>query len=658
MSNHKDLQKLTAAGLLISLGIIYGDIGTSPLYVFKAIIGSEHSSFSQQISQTLVLGGVSLIFWTLTLQTTLKYVVITLRADNKGEGGIFSLFSLVRRKAKWLIVPAVIGGCALLADGIITPPITISSAIEGLQVYYPRLPTVQIVIAIIAGLFIIQQFGTSLVGKAFGPIMFIWFTMMGVLGLSYIAQMPMILKALNPYYAYQLLTSDYNAFIILGAVFLCTTGAEALYSDLGHCGRNNIRISWIYVKTCLVLNYLGQAVWLLQREGKVIDLSINNPFYKIMPEWFLIFGIGIATIAAVIASQALISGSFTLIAEAVRLNLWPKVRINYPSEQKGQLYVPSVNWLLCAGCIGVVLLFKHSAKMEAAYGLSITVAMLMTTILVSKFLQRKKLPAYIIGSFLVVYLFIEGTFLLGNLVKFIHGGWFTLSIGLVLFIVMWTWHTARKIKNRYVKFIEIDDYFNIIKEMSEDEGVPKYASQLVYLTSANFNSEIESKIIYSILQKQPKRADVYWLVHVDVVDEPYKREYEVDFLVPGKLIRIDFKLGFRVEQQINLLFRKVVEDLVRNGEVDITSKYKSLNKHKIVGDFRFVVIEKVLSRSHNLSFYERFVMYIYALLKKVSLSEERNFGLDLSFVTVEKVPLMLTSPDTVDLQRVTASNPI
>nr|WP_221229849.1 KUP/HAK/KT family potassium transporter [Mucilaginibacter phyllosphaerae] len=646
------MQKLSAAGLLISLGIIYGDIGTSPLYVFKAIIGSEHSSNSQPISQALVLGGVSLIFWTLTLQTTLKYVIITLRADNKGEGGIFSLFSLVRRKAKWLIVPAVIGGCALLADGIITPPITISSAIEGLQTYYPHLPTVQIVIAIIAGLFIIQQFGTSLVGKAFGPIMFIWFTMMGVLGFSYIIQMPSIVKALNPYYAYQLLTSDYNAFIILGAVFLCTTGAEALYSDLGHCGRDNIRISWIYVKACLVLNYLGQAAWLLQREGQVINLNMNNPFYKIMPDWFLIFGIGIATIAAVIASQALISGSFTLIAEAVRLNLWPKVRINYPSEQKGQLYVPSVNWLLCAGCIGVVVLFKHSAKMEAAYGLSITVAMLMTTILVSKFLQRKKVPAYIIGTFLLVYLVIEGTFLLGNLVKFIHGGWFTLSIGLVLFIIMWTWHNARKIKNRYVKFIEIDDYFSIIKEMSEDESVPKYASQLVYLTSANFNSEVESKIIYSILQKQPKRADVYWLVHVDVVDEPYKSEYEVDFLVPGKLIRIDFKLGFRVEQQINLLFRKVVEDLVKNGEVDITSTYKSLNKHKIVGDFRFVVIEKVLSRSHNLSFYEKVIMFFYTQLKKISLSEERNFGLDLSFVTVEKVPLMLTSPESVKLERI------
>ncbi|MDB5136085.1 MAG: potassium transport protein Kup [Mucilaginibacter sp.] len=646
MTTHKDLQKLSVAGLLISLGIIYGDIGTSPLYVFKAIVGFQH------ISETLILGGVSCIFWTLTLQTTLKYVVITLRADNKGEGGIFSLFSLVRRKAKWLIVPAVVGGCALLADGIITPPITISSAIEGLQTFYPHLHTVPIVIAIIIALFIIQQFGTSLVGKAFGPMMFIWFTMMGVLGFALIIQSPSIFKALNPYYAYILLSTNPNALIIIGAVFLCTTGAEALYSDLGHCGRKNIQISWIYVKSCLVLNYLGQAVWLLQHNGSKMDLNLHNPFYAIMPSWFLLYGIGIATVAAIIASQALISGSFTLIAEAVRLNLWPKVRINYPTEQKGQLYVPSVNWLLCAGCVGVVLLFRFSANMEAAYGLSITVAMLMTTILVSKFLAKRKFPTYVIAIFLIVYLFIEGVFLTGNLVKFVHGGWFTLSIGAVLFSIMWSWHTARKIRNRYVKFIAIEDYFNIIKELSDDETVPKYASQLVYLTSANFNSEVESKIVYSILQKQPKRADVYWLVHVDVVDEPYKREYEVDFLVPNKLIRIDFKLGFRVEQQINLLFRKVVEDLVKKGEVNITSTYKSLSRHKIVGDFRFVVIEKVVSRSHNLSFYEKAIMVFYFYLKKVSLSEERGFGLDLSFVTVEKVPLMLADPETVEIQRV------
>jgi KUP system potassium uptake protein len=561
---------------------------------------------------------------------------------------------LVRRRAKWLIIPAIVGGCALLADGIITPPITISSAIEGLHTIYPAVPTMYVVMAIIVGLFFIQQFGTSLVGKAFGPIMFLWFSMMGILGIGFIIQMPGVIKALNPYYAYHLLANHdlHAAFGVLGAVFLCTTGAEALYSDLGHCGRSNIRISWIFVKTCLILNYLGQAVWLLQHEGQVLDLNKLNPFYQIMPPWFLIFGIGIATVAAVIASQALISGSYTLIAEAVRLNLWPKVKINYPSEQKGQLYVPSINWIMCAGCIGVVCLFRESARMEAAYGLSITVAMLMTTILVSKFLKRRKVPSYLINLFLVVYLLVEGIFLSGNLGKFVDGGWFTLSIGALLFSVMWSWHTARRIRNRYVKFVEIEDYYQILNELSDDETVPKYASQLVYLTSANFNSEIESKIIYSILQKQPKRADVYWLVHVDVMDEPYTRDYEVDFLVPNKLIRIDFKLGFRVEQQINLLFRKVVEDLVKKGEVDITSRYKSLNQRKIVGDFRFVVIEKVLSRSHSLSFYERIIMAIHTQLKKVSISEERGFGLDLSFVTVEKVPLMLTDPEAVVINRV------
>jgi len=651
-SNNNHFTKLSAAGFLISLGIIYGDIGTSPLYVFTAIVGKD------AINADLILGGISCIFWTLTLQTTLKYVVITLRADNKGEGGIFALFSLVRRRAKWLLIPAIIGGCALLADGIITPPITVSSAIEGLDILYPHLPTVYIVIVILTGLFLIQRFGTALVGKGFGPIMFIWFTMMGVLGMSFIVQMPSIFKALNPYYAIHLLLNDPNFFIVLGAVFLCTTGAEALYSDLGHCGKSNIRVSWIYVKTTLVLNYLGQGVWLLQNTGKYLVHQEGthtvhiNPFYHIMPQWFLIYGIGIATVAAVIASQALISGSFTLIAEAIRLNLWPKLKIVYPTDERGQLYVPSVNWLLWAGCLGVVALFKHSENMEAAYGLSITIAMLMTTILVSRFLKAKNFPMYLIYIFLAVYISIETTFLASNMFKFLHGGWFTVTIGIVLFSVMWAWHTARKIRNRYVKFIEVSDYFPIIKELSEDETVPKYASQLVYLTSANFDSEIESKIIYSILQKQPKRADVYWLVHVNVMDEPHLREYDVKVLIPNKLIRIDFRLGFRVDQGVNILFRKVVEDLVKNGEVDITSQYKSLNKHRIVGDFRFIVLEKILSRSHNLSFYEKFIMNYYFLLKKGSLSEERSFGLDLSFVTVEKVPLMLSDPNSVELRRI------
>jgi KUP system potassium uptake protein len=644
MSNHNNLNKLSAAGLLISLGIIYGDIGTSPLYVFKAIIGPN------EITPQLILGGLSCVFWTLTLQTTIKYVLITLKADNKGEGGIFSLYSLVKRKSKWLIIPAIIGGCALLADGIITPPITISAAIEGLEIFYPNLQTIPIVIIIITFLFIIQQFGTSLVGKAFGPIMFIWFTMMGLLGINYIIQYPIILKALNPYYAYDLLVHSPGSLAILGAVFLCTTGAEALYSDLGHCGRKNIRISWIYVKTCLLLNYFGQGVYLWQIQGEL--LVDRNPFYRMMPEWFLIFGISIATVAAVIASQALISGSFTLIAEAVRLNIWPKVKINYPSEEKGQLYVPSMNWLLWIGCLVVVYYFERSENMEAAYGLSITLAMLMTTILVAVYLKKRKYPNYIIVVFLIIYGSIELLFFSGNVLKFMHGGWFTVLIGTILFTVMWAWYNARKIKNRYLKFIEIEKYYDIITALSNDETVPKYASQLVYLTSANFASEIEAKIIYSIIQKKPKRADVYWLVHLDVVDEPYRSEYKVEHLIEGKLIRIDFKLGFRVEQKISLLFRKVVEDLVKNKEVSIISQYKSLNKFDITGDFRFVVLEKVISRANKFSFWEKITLDYYLLLKHFSLSEERGFGLDLSFVSVEKVPLMVTDNEQITLERI------
>ncbi len=644
METSKNIHRLSSAGLLVSLGIIFGDIGTSPLYVFKAIVGE------QSINSSLILGALSCIFWTLTLQTTVKYVLITLRADNKGEGGIFSLFSLVRRRHKWLVFPAMVGGAALMADGMITPPITVSSAIEGLEIFYPGLHTVPIIIAIISGLFIVQRFGTSVVGRAFGPVMFLWFTMMALLGGVHVLQDPGIFRAINPWYAYDLLSNYPSAWLILGAVFLCTTGAEALYSDLGHCGRANIRVSWIYVKACLLLNYFGQGVWLLRHEGA--QLREGNPFYLIMPEWFIPYGIAIATMAAVIASQAMISGSFTLIAEAVRLNLWPKVRINYPSNQKGQLYVPSVNVLLWTGCLLVVLIFQRSANMEAAYGLAINLTFLMTTVLLTVYLYRRHVPKFLIGLFLVTYLLIEGAFLVGNAAKIMHGGWLTLLLASIVFAIMLVWWWARRIKNNFVPFVEIENYYGILKELSVDESVPRFASQLVYLTSANFSSEIESKIMYSILQKKPKRADVYWLVHVDVTDAPYTSEYKVDQLVPGKLIRIDFRLGFRVEQRISLLFRKVVEDLVKNKEVDITSRYKTLNKYRMVGDFRFVVLEKVVSRSNDLGMVKRIVLDVYNLLRKVSLSEERGFGLDSSFVTVERVPLIISETKEVKIQRV------
>ncbi|KRT15606.1 potassium transporter Kup [Pedobacter ginsenosidimutans] len=649
MSNHKNVNALTAGGVLISLGIVFGDIGTSPLYtlnaIFTTILGGK-----QDINPTNVLGVLSCIIWTLTLQTTIKYVIITLRADNKGEGGIFSLFSLVRKKAKWLVVPAVVGGCALLADGIITPSITVTSAIEGLTNKF-EVPVIPIVLSILTILFIIQQFGTNLVGKLFGPVMFVWFAVLGVLGMSFIVKDFTILKAFNPYYAIHLLVTNKLAFLILGGVFLCTTGAEALYSDLGHCGRNNIRISWIFVKLTLILNYLGQGVWILQNSGSYVPGAKMNPFFQIVPDQFQIPMVILATMAAVIASQALISGSFTLIAEAVRLNLWPKIKIVYPSVSKGQLYVPSINWMLWIGCCGIVLLFQKAEKMDAAYGLSITIAMLMTTILVSFYLRSRRFPKYLVAIFFFTYVIIEGTFLISNLTKFLHGGWVTVLIGSLLFTVMWSWFVARKIKNRFVKYVEIEDYYEILTELSGDESVPKYSSQLVYLTSANFKTEIESKIIYSIIQKEPKRADVYWLVHVDVMDEPYTLDYKVEFLIPGKLIRIDFRLGFRIEQRVNLLYRKVVEELVKNGEIDITSQYTSLNKHKIAGDFRFVLLEKHLSKFTKLSFYERQIMDYYFILKKLSLSEERSFGLDSSYVDVEKVPLIFVTPDDIELNR-------
>ncbi len=637
---------ISGAGLLIALGIIYGDIGTSPLYVMKAIVPAL-------IDPRLVLGGISCVIWTLTLQTTIKYVLITLNADNKGEGGIFSLYALVRRRGAWLSAVAIIGGSALLADGVITPPISVASAIEGLKQVYPSLTqnlVVYIVIGIIAGLFLLQSFGTQIVGKAFGPIMLLWFTMLGVLGAAWIVQNPVILKAFNPYYAYDLLAHYPAGFWLLGAVFLCTTGAEALYSDLGHCGKGNIRISWVFVKSALLLNYLGQGAWLLAHQGQ--QLAGRNPFYELMPPWFLLVGIGIATIAAIIASQALITGSFTLVAEAIRLNMWPKVRLNYPTDVKGQLFVPSMNRLLLLGCIGVVLFFRESSNMEAAYGLAITLTMLMTTILLTAWLKSKKVALPLIVLFAVTYGLIEGSFLIANMRKFPHGGWVSLAIGAALMLVMYVWLKAYYIKRRLTDFVRLEPYVEGLKRLSDDETIPKYSTHLVFLTGAERSSEIEQKIIYSIFQKRPKRADIYWFIHVDTTDEPYTMEYKVTEVAPDDVFRINFRLGFRVQQRINLYFRKVVEDLVRNKEVDITSRYESLSQRHITGDFRFVVLEKFLSVENDFPTREKLVMQAYFYIKQFIASEDQYFGLDTSSVKVEKVPLVIAPPREVALTRI------
>lgn len=647
----KHLHKTSAAGLLIALGIIYGDIGTSPLYVLNAICNGK------EISEMLILGGLSCVIWTLTLQTTVKYVLLTLKADNKGEGGTFALFAQVRRHGKWTVIPAMVGGATLLADGMITPPISVTSAVEGLQ----ALPgmgdvtdktIVTIVIIILSGLFFFQQFGTASIGKFFGPVMVVWFGMLATFGFANISEYWGVLKAFNPYYAFQLLTAYPKGFWILGAVFLCTTGAEALYSDLGHCGKSNIRISWIFVKSALIANYLGQGAWLLNNHsGRLWSSAKANPFFDLMPESFVIVGIVIATLAAIIASQAMISGSFTLISEAVKLNVWPKLKINYPSVERGQVYIPSINLLLFVGCITIVLLFRHSSSMEAAYGLAIAICMTMTSILFGYYLYIKRVKMAWVVTYLAVFLTIELSFLVANLEKFPNGGYFAMIVSGLLFMVMFVWWKARKIKNRYIEFVKLGEYVADLKELSEDRSILKYSTHLVYLTSANTPKEIEHKVIYSILQGKPKRADIYWFVHVDVLDDPYTMEYQVQTIVPNEIIRVEFRLGFRVDHKIHLMFRKVAEDMLHNKEIDVTPRFERVNKHNMMGDFRFIVIEKFLSRDNELPWYERLIMKGYFMLKEYSLSEEKAFGLDQSDVTVEKYPIIVSHVTDFDLKR-------
>lgn len=657
----KNTNKVSAAGLLIALGIIYGDIGTSPLYVFNAIIGGRF------ISDDLIIGTLSCIIWTLTLQTTLKYVWLVLKADNRGEGGTFALYALVRRQRKWLVLPAMLGGAALLADGVITPPISITSAVEGLR-ELPALKNlgiggedntiVLIVIGILCAFFFLQQFGTASIGRLFGPVMFIWFTMLAVLGAYHIFDDLSIFKALSPWYAINFLATYPHGFWLLGAVFLCTTGAEALYSDLGHCGRGNIRISWVYVKSCLLLNYFGQGAFLMANyDGMLIlpelkaELGINA-FYDLMPQWFIIPGVAIATTAAIIASQAMISGSFTLISEAMRLNLWPKFKIRYPSEEKGQLFIPGINLMMFAGCAAVVLYFRESSRMEAAYGLAIIVTMIATTILFANYLVVKRVKPVLIYLFLGSFFIIESAYLIALMQKFSHGGYISILIGGLMFTIMYVWYRSRKIKNRYVEFVRLEHYIPQMQELSNDRSVPKYATHLVYLTSANNPKEIEHKIMYSILNKKPKRADIYWFVHVDTLDDPYTCEYKVDHIIPNDIIRIEFRLGFRIAPRINLMFRRVVSDLVDNKEVNITSRYESLEKKNVVGDFEFIVLEKYLSQDNELPIFERIVMKLYFMIKQVSLSEERGFGLDQANVSVEKFPLIVAPASPLSLTRI------
>lgn len=628
-------KRITAAGILIATGIVFGDIGTSPLYTLNAVF------HDRVITEPVALGALSAIFWTLFFQTTLKYVIITLQADNKGEGGIFSLYALIRRFwGKWLMIPAMAGGAFLIADGIITPPISVASAIEGLQKINPEINTVPIVIGILIVLFVFQQFGTEKIGKVFGPVMLVWFTFIGALGLMAMSHYPGVLKALNPWYAYVMLKEVPGGFWLLGSIFLCTTGAEALYSDMGHCGRNNIRVSWIYIKVMLILSYAGQTAWLLQHVGE--ETGTISPFYHIVPDAIYLPSLAIATLATIIASQALISGCFTLINEAIRLDLWPRHRVAFPGNMKGQIYIPFINWTLMAGCIGMVLYFRESSKMEAAFGLSVTLTMLMSTILINFYLHMKRVPILWVVLVTGLFLAIELSFLTANFQKIKEGGWITLIIGSVLFLIMYVWHAGRKITHSLKKKIDVDNYIELLKKLSMDNNIPKYTTNLVYLTSSGSCRQVEKTAINSILAKSPKRADIYWFVHVNVLDEPYAMRYHVDTIVKNDVYFIEFNLGFRVDPRIDYYFRQVVNELVDAGEVDVSERYEKYYQENKIGDYCFLLSDSFLSFENDMPFWKNLLMKSYFTLKHLSVKESVNFGLDLSNVTVEKYPIVVT----------------
>ena len=640
--------KLSAAGVLVSLGIIYGDIGTSPIYTLRFIVGDR------AVTEGLILGGLSLVFWTLTIITSLKYIYLALSADNKGEGGIFALYALVRRyKASWVIFPAMIGCCTLIADGFITPAISVTSAVEGFKTLLPNITTqtiITIVIIILVVLFMFQQFGSSVVGKTFGPVMMVWFIFIGSVGAYHLSDNFGILRAINPMYGVDLLTKYPGGFWILGAIFLCTTGAEAMYSDLGHCGKSNIRLGWGFVKVSLLLSYFGQGAWLLTNfEGKTLGDTI--PFFSIIPSWLLIFGVIIATMATVIASQALISGTFTLVNEAMKLKLWPATRVRYPTQVKGQIYIPAINWILMFGCILVVLYFKEADAMQSAYGLAITFDMLMTTSLLVYYFSTAKKSTIRTLILAIVFFSVEGAFLISNLSKFTHGGWFSFTIAFAFFIMMFVLLRARELRDRHTEFVDLKHYVPLIQDLQADTTIPKEATNLVYMAVADSKRYIDSNIIYSIFKKKPKRADVYWFIHVDTVDSPFTSKYSVDTIIPKKCFFVRIKLGFKADHRVNLLFNKILHEMADNAEIDLVSHYDSLRKHSMPADFKYIILHSLASVDSEISNLDNLIIQGYSFIKGHSLPTEEQYGLELANVAVENVPIMVGPSAKIRVKR-------
>ncbi|PQJ81455.1 KUP/HAK/KT family potassium transporter [Polaribacter glomeratus] len=628
----ENLNKVSIMSLLVTLGIVFGDIGTSPLYVFTAI--TQGNTFDE----VLVLGSLSCIFWTLLIIATFKYIYLALNADNHGEGGIFALYALLRRtKSKWIIYPALIGCATLISDGFITPAISISSAVEGLSLIYPDISTLPIVVAIVIGLFLIQQFGTKKIGGFFGPVMLIWFLTLGTLGALQLIKNPEVLKAINPVYAFSFLYNYPKAIWVLGAVFLCSTGAEALYSDLGHCGKKNIRIAWTFVLSMLLLNYFGQAAFCLSMQGKG---SVDSVFYATVPDGFLYYVIGIATLSTIIASQALITGIFTLVNEAIKLKLWTNLKVKYPSTHKGQIYIPAINYFLLFGCLLVIFIFKKASNMEAAYGLAITIDMIMTSILLGFLLRiRKRKLKRIYAFFVIVFFSIEFTFLISNLNKIPHGGWFTLLLASFFFLLLLFYNKAKRLRSKFAEYQQMVDIKPMLISIQDDIQIPFYATNIVYPTRSSNANLIDRTIVHSLFYMQPKKAKVYWFLHLNITDMPHEIAYEIETLIPKRAFFVTLNLGFKEPHLIDYFIKKIYQDLIDSGEIIPESAFKSLIDYKIPTDFKYVLINSRAASENELSLIDIFTIKLYRILKSSGLTIISDFGLESANIVEEKIPI-------------------
>ena len=653
---------ISMGAALVALGVVYGDLGTSPVYMTKAVVSGQGGL--EGMSEQAVLGMLSLVIWTLTLITTIKYVLIAMKADNHGEGGIFSLYSMVRRYFKVLAIPAMLGGAAFLADSILTPAVAITSAVEGLRtipvlgqsVFSVQTTLVIISLAIIGVLFLFQQAGTTSIGRLFGPIMTAWFAFIAVAGVVNLTANFSVLRAFNPLYGIEFILSPDNkaGLAILGSVFLTITGAEALYSDMGHVGRGNIYVTWPIVKVALILNYLGQGAWLIANQGNsdLYSAPDLNPFFQMLVPELRPVAVVFGVVAGVIASQALITGAFTLVSEAARLSWMPRMRIFYPSETKGQLYIPFVNVVLWLGTSAVILFFQTSHNMEAAYGLALTVTMLSTTSLLFVYLWkiRGKLPLSIL--FAVFFGVVEAAFFASSLTKFFHGGYVTVFMALGLLVVMVSWDAGTRIERSQRQRMEIEKLIPSFERLSADESVPLMAENLIYLTSDNEMGRIDRDIVYSIFANRPHRAYAYWIVNIVIANEPYTREYSVDSFGTHCVFRVRIRLGYKVNQHLRAFMRQIMSDMVQTGDLDPQlSPYPDFDARD-VGDTRYVILHKVLTPESAVPPRARLAIKIKYTVRKWVGSPIQWYGLESNAPLVEVMPLFVKQANITPLSRV------